>query len=246
MNRPRLLLATYIAAWAMTILMLCWILIGRNNHSSALLPSELDEWNRLPETLDLSGRTLSQEEMRRLGQKTSLRDLFVPNNTTDEDLALLSGLAVTDLSIGADGIRGPGLARLSEFRELSCLALHGANDGMLAHLPELVGIRRLYISGHRVTNAGVRLLAERFPAVTILEIENTSVDDLGVKDVVKLQDVTRLSLYHNPVTDASLDEIEKLPELRMLSCGRSGITAAGIENLKRRRPLLRVEIDNGD
>jgi formylglycine-generating enzyme required for sulfatase activity len=76
----------------------------------------------------------------------------------------------------------------------------------LSHMPEL---ERAYISGEKVTDAGVRRLAG-FPRLKTVCLSGTSVGDEGARQLERLENLEQLYLTETRVTDAGVKELEEM------------------------------------
>lgn len=76
-----------------------------------------------------------------------------------QHIGLLTGLRSLYLSENGSGITDEGLAHLRELRVLKTIDLGGCTaltDAGLEQLKSLAGLKRLYVDGTQVTDAGVR------------------------------------------------------------------------------------------
>ena len=90
------------------------------------------------------------------------------------------------------------------------------DDATLARVAKHESLKRLYLQGTKVTNAGLRHLAG-------------------------LNELHSLSLANTSVSDAGLKELEGLSALRQLDVQNTQVTAAGVTRLKAAIPELKVE-----
>ena len=85
----------------------------------------------------------------------------------------------------------------------------------------------------KLTKADVR-------KVTVLGLKVTKINDAGLKEGAKLQQLNKLDLSICRITDAGLKEVAKLKRLETLWLGDTKVTKAGVVALK--KSLSRCEI----
>lgn len=91
-------------------------------------------------------------------------------------------------------------------------------DATLARVARCDSLKRLYLDGTRITDAGLRHLGG-------------------------LRELRALSLAATPITDAGLKELERLPALRTLDVRGTSATTDGIARIKAAIPNLEVSSD---
>lgn len=112
---------------------------------------------------------------------------------------------------------------------------------VLEQLRDCDKLRILHLAGSRVTDAGMKHLANK-AHLEKLNLSGTSVSDIGVKCLKELPKLAELNLAdtETAVTDASIGVFIGMPALRTLIISGTDVSAAGIRQLKERRPDLRV------
>ena len=80
----------------------------------------------------------------------------------------------------------------------------------------------------------------KLPKLTELGL-HSQITDAGLKEVAKLQNLTRLVLSNTQITDAGLKELVKCKQLRELYPRFSKVTKAGIEQLQKALPKCEVD-----
>jgi hypothetical protein len=62
----------------------------------------------------------------------------------------------------------------------------------------------------------------------------------GVKELMKLNQLTRLNLYFTKVTDTGLKELAPLKQLAWLDLGGNDVTSSGVEELQKALPRCTI------
>ena len=141
-------------------------------------------------------------------------------NTTDADLAILSGLdSLQKLELGAAPI----------------------TDAGLAHLAGCGGLYTLHLADTKVTDAGLSTL-KQLPSLGVLSLDRTAITDAGLAHLAALGKLERLFLNETEVTDEGLKHLGQLKGLRELSLNGTNVTDAGMQSLHglKRLELLKV------
>jgi hypothetical protein len=108
------------------------------------------------------------------------------------------------------------LSRLDQFRHGGSLSAMG--DGCIAALRGLDRLKVLSLSGNRITDKGLAMIARQHPALEYLVIDCTD------------------------VTDAGLASLESLKDLKFVSVGGTLVTPEGLKKLQTARPGLEVDL----
>lgn len=123
-----------------------------------------------PVMVDLRGTAVTDEFLRRLSALTSLRDLRLPVQTTDEGverLEGLSGLEALDLSYAAVGdLAAEHVRRFAQLRTLQ-LAYTRVTDQGLERLAGLESLKAIDLRGVRVGREALAAFARRLPTCVI-------------------------------------------------------------------------------
>jgi Leucine-rich repeat (LRR) protein len=94
----------------------------------------------------------------------------------------------------------------------------------------------LNLNTRKAKNDDLRWL-KHFPALTVLELERTQIDDLGLIHLAQLNHLQEFFLADTGVGDLGLDHISHLKELRTLCLARTRVTDAGLTKLARLKKL---------
>jgi Leucine rich repeat len=139
---------------------------------------------------------------------------------TEQGLAILRGL---------DHLKSLNLARLEHLRYGSPLT--GLSDGCLMPIQGLSQLQNLTLSGNRITNDGLALLA-RMPALESLDLDATDITDAGLVHLQGLKKLKSLSLGGTLVTPQAARRLQSaLPGLEI----SFDISPDVEQNLKRMR-----------
>jgi len=154
---------------------------------------------------------------------------------TDLDLdtiALLSNLEELDLgagiSLGRNGKpAGVGNCRLTGGVQITDLGV--------AKLAKLKKLRRLDLSGAKVTSTGLKAL-HNFPQLERLSLWNCrGLDDATATVLAGLPNLTNLDLSDTPLSDAALEKLKALSRLQHLYLTGTKITAAAAETFRKEK-----------
>ena len=121
------------------------------------------------------------------------------------------------------------------------------NNSSLEKLPKFVtkfnSITELILSGSSVTSVGLAHLS-KLPKIESLDVSNIDLTGDGAKTLASLGDVlsSDLVLENTGIDDAGLKHLESLNHLKYVSLtGNDGVTEAGVASLKQAIPGLEVE-----
>jgi hypothetical protein len=149
---------------------------------------------------------------------------------TDLDLdtiSLLSNLEELDLGVGIGLGRGGqpaapggGNCKLTGGLQISDLGL--------AKLAKLTHLRRLNVSGARLTPAGLKVLAA-LPLERLSLWNCAALDDAAANVLAEIPTLTTLDLSLTAVTDRGLETLARLPNLRHLYLTETKVTPSAVE-----------------
>jgi internalin A len=155
---------------------------------------------------------------------------------TDLDLdtiSLLSGLEDLNLGVGVSLGRtgkpvGAGNCRLAGGIRLTDLGL--------AKLAKLTKLKRLDISGAKITPAGLKVL-KNLPQLERLSLWNCkALDDSAAPELAAISKLTNLDLSYTSAGDETLKALAALPNLRLLYLTDTKVTPAAAEAFRKQRP----------
>ena len=158
-------------------------------------------------------------------------------NVTDLDLetiSLLVGLEELDLGVGIKlGIGGQpaapggGNCRLTGGLQISDLGV--------AKLARLKNLKRLNISGARLTAEGVRTL-QSLPLERLSLWASTSLDDATAEVLAGMPTLAHVDLSYTHISDEGLRKLEKLPNLKYLYVTETRITPEAVNTFRQQHP----------
>jgi Leucine-rich repeat (LRR) protein len=158
-------------------------------------------------------------------------------NVTDLDLdtiSLLSGLEELDLGVGIKlsitgqpAAPGGGNCRLTGGLQISDLGV--------AKLAKLKNLKRLNISGAKLTPEGVKML-QSLPLERLSLWASQSLDDTVVDVLAGMPTLTELDLSYTKVGDQGLQKLGQLPRLKSLYVTETGITPEAVAAFRKQHP----------
>jgi len=200
------------------------------------------------EELDLGGSRINGTNLNFLKLLPKLRKLGLQGiqrrngglcwtaSITDLDLdkiALLSNLEELDLGVGIGLGRngkpaGPGNCRLTGGVQITDLGV--------AKLAPMKRLRRLDLSGAKVTPAGLRAL-RNFPQLERLSLWNCrGLDDSVAPVLAALPNLQVLDVTDTPLSDATLQHLKALPRLNKLYLTGTKATIPAAETFRKEKP----------
>ena len=151
-----------------------------------------------------------------------------------DKIAALTGLEELDLGVGI----GLGRANLPMERERNCRVAGGTviTDLGLAKLAPLKNLRRLDLSGAKLTPAGLKTLRE-FPKLERLSLWNcAALDDSAAPAYAALPNLTNLDLSDTAAGDGTLKILAAHPRLKHLYLTDTKVTPAAVQAFRHERP----------
>ena len=159
---------------------------------------------------------------------------------TDLDLntiSLLSGLEDLNLGIGVSlgktGVAvGAGNCHVTGGIQLTDLGV--------AKLAKLTKLRRLDISGAKITPAGLKVL-KSLPQLERLSVWNcTALDDSAAQELAAVPKLTYLDLSYTGAGDGTLQILATVPNLKLLYLTDTKVTPAAVEVFRKQKPATFV------
>jgi internalin A len=154
---------------------------------------------------------------------------------TDLDLdtiSLLSGLEDLNLgvgvSLGKTGVAvGAGNCHVTGGIQLTDLGV--------AKLAKLTKLRRLDISGAKITPAGLKAL-KNLPLERLSLWNCTALDDTAAPELAAIGKLTTLDLSYTSAGDGTLKSLAALPNLKLLYLTDTKVTPAAVEAFRKEKP----------
>jgi Leucine-rich repeat (LRR) protein len=162
---------------------------------------------------------------------------------TDLDLdtiAMLSGLENLDLGIGISlGMGGkPAGRNTSAANEGNCRVDGGIkiSDLGIAKLTKLKKLKRLDISGAKLTPAGLAVL-QPLPELQRLSVWNCAeLDNSAAATLAKMPSLTNLDISYTKIGDAGLQQLSGLPHLKYLYLTETKVSPDAVTAYKKAQP----------
>ena len=148
-----------------------------------------------------------------------------------ETLSLLSGLEELDLGVGIGlgmggkpAAVGGGNCKLTGGLQITDLGV--------AKLTKLKKLRRLDLSGARLTTEGVQLL-QSLPLERLSLWASDGVDSTAASALAAIPTLSTLDLSYTKVDDQGLQQLSKLPNLKQLYLTETRVTQEGVEAFRK-------------
>ena len=93
----------------------------------------------------------------------------------------------------------------------------------------------LGLKGTKINDAGLKEVA-KLQQLNKLDLSISKITDAGLTEVAKLKQLDHLTLTFTPITDAGLKEVAKMKQLKVLGLVDNKITKAGVAQLKKALP----------
>ena len=155
-----------------------------------------------------------------------------------ETLSLLSGLEELDLGVGIGLGRGgkPAAAGGGNCRLTGGLQI---TDLGVAKLAKLKKLRRLDLSGARLTAEGIQLL-QSLPLERLSLWASESIDSASASALSGIPTLASLDLSYTKVDDRLLQELAKLPNLKQLYLTETQVTPEAVEAFRKQNSKTSV------
>ncbi len=114
-----------------------------------------------------------------------------------------------------------------------------------AHIQELAGLKKLRmlsLSYNKMTDEGMKVLANLSDLRDLDLNMNHDVGDAGIKELAGLKHLQRLDLSMTEVSDDGLKELSGLKEMRGMYLGSTKVTNAGLKHLAGMTDLQTLEV----
>lgn len=135
------------------------------------------------------------------------------------------------------------LAQLKELPELGALVLDGTDaDGASLGATQL-SLTRLYVARTAIDDAAIAAAVEHYPALEVLDAEDTAVGDAGARAIAKLANLHAVNLADTQITDDGGAALAALAQLEIADLGGTRVGAKTIAAL-RKLPLHELFLDH--
>lgn len=137
----------------------------------------------------------------------------------------------------------PWLGALRDLPELTALILDGTSADGAALRSVQLALTRLYLAHTAVDDAAVAELAQRYPALEALDLEDTAVGDAGVRAIAQLRALHAINLGGTAISDDGGAALAGLPALEIVDLGDTRAGAKTVAAL-RQLPLHEVFLNH--
>ena len=183
-------------------------------------------------------KQLTDAEMWRLARLRHLIQLDAASTPiTDAGLVHLENLTTLQninlQEAGNGGVTDAGVAALSNLTNLKVLGLHNQpiTTRAFEHLRGCKQIQRLYIQMTRINDESLRVMAQSFPQLELLQANSNDITDEGVRHLLTLPHLSFLNLSRTSISDAAIEVLAGLPELRHLQVNSTACSFNGLSPL---------------
>ncbi|MBL9107065.1 MAG: hypothetical protein JNL82_39560 [Myxococcales bacterium] len=182
-----------------------------------------------------------------LGRQKRLHTLVLPQSkisgvglTQLEKLDRLATVRIDRRDIGPEGMAA--LALLPALVDLSLAVSGPLLDPTLAHLGELVGLRRLALVMPALDDRAMPQIAP-LTRLERLDLGDTAISDTGLKALAGLTALTELELHHTRVTNRGLVHLAKLGRLQVLELDHTDLRDEGVAHLSGLTEMRALRLD---
>jgi serine/threonine protein kinase len=192
---------------------------------------------------------IADSGMRHIGELPALNSLVLSGTRVGDEglLALRKCSQMRQLHLRGTRVTGSGMATISQFSQLSDLELGSLpiSDASLAELQKLSMLDSLAVNNcERLTSECGGILS-KFPALRSLNLEGTSLGDVGVEGLSASLTLRNLNLNTTRLTDAAVPGLCRLSSLVELHVNGTQITREGIQRLSASLPSCVIHSDYG-
>jgi hypothetical protein len=120
---------------------------------------------------------------------------------------------------------------------------HNTTDDDVRAIIKLHHLRELDLEYTKITDAGLALVAEHFPKLTRLDLQETRVTPFGLKHLTQLDRLKHLLFGKCDIEDEHLAALESLEHLEHLALRRTKVRGEGLEYLVRLPNLRSLDLD---
>ena len=124
------------------------------------------------------------------------------------------------------------LGALRDLPELTALNLDGTGVDGAALRPVQLALTRLYLADTAIDDAAVAELAERYPALEVLDVEDTAVGDAGVRALAALRGLHALNLAGTALRDDGGAALAGMAALEIVDLGGTRVGAKTVAALR--------------
>jgi Leucine-rich repeat (LRR) protein len=124
------------------------------------------------------------------------------------------------------------------------LRYSSVKDTHLTALFNLATLEELCLDSCPVSDIAICHLADHdvIPNLTLLDLADTNVTDLGMSKICKFKKLKYLTLFYCNISNSSLKEVAKLENLEVLNLDNRDISDEGLQHLRNLRNLRELDI----
>jgi hypothetical protein len=126
----------------------------------------------------------------------------------------------------------PWLGALRDLPELGALLLDGSDVDGAALAATQLSLTRLYVAHTAIDDAAVAALVERYPALEVLDAEDTAVGDPGARAIGQLAALHAVNLAATQITDDGGAALGALARLEIADLGTTRVGARTVAALR--------------
>lgn len=170
-----------------------------------------------------------------IGKLTQLETVDIgASNITNDGLASLSGLNLSDLDISETAVTD--LSAIAGMTRLESLDLRGLDiQGQLKALSGMTNLRHLFLDGSSVRDEDLRQISH-LTSLEFVHLNNTGVGNDGVSHLVGLQRLENFQIDNSKIDDGVFIYLDKMKGLSLVIASNSGVTREAEETFSKSHP----------
>lgn len=196
-------------------------------------------------SISITGAKLTDECLGHLLGMPALEGMFLGANFTPAALPILARVErLRDLDVAwQTPLQLSELRLFPNLRKVSLSGLQQDDRTALMIATSFKSLEQAYLRNTSMTNIGVQRLA-RMDKLTVLTLDGAPIDDGAADSIRQMKQLKWLSLEDCAVGDATLAAISECPELWYLSLSNTRITAKGLADLARLKKLKAIYLSS--
>jgi Leucine-rich repeat (LRR) protein len=194
--------------------------------------------------LYLQGCPVTDDGLKQVQGLTSLVNLTLSETKiTDAGLQYLKGMKqLVGLNFAYTEINGSGFVHLAGLTEVQSIYLPGTKttDEHFKHFAGMKKLNSLFLDSTPVTGIGLAPLKDL--PLSSLSLNNTKVNDEGLKAIGQLANLSNLHLDQTAITDVGLQHLQGLTKLQSLNLNGTKIDGSGFQHFKMMTDLQSIAV----
>jgi Leucine-rich repeat (LRR) protein len=124
------------------------------------------------------------------------------------------------------------------------LRYSSVKDAQLTSWFNLPTLEELFLASCAVSDVAIGHLSDRdvVPNLTVLDLADTNITDVGVSKICKLTKLKRLSLFYCNITDNALKDVAKLENLEVLNLDSRDLSDDGLYHIHNMTKLRELDV----